>query len=218
MQPRQCVAVPSADNSLESVRPSEFSADPAESSQPWQPEQPTELIAPAPCAGCVLDRERIHLSDRRETSMRCLLSSVVACLFLAGPAGVLAQGPDPSSASDPATANYNKIAQPSVDTTALPGDETPPAPVAAKKTPRLKPQPRARVVISPESAARLLHERAMTQARMRRARIEARKWAGVSLLRPTVADERPAYAADWGVAAGSPWWWSTSSSRLRMQW
>jgi len=150
--------------------------------------------------------------------MRCLLSSVVASLFLAGPVGVFGQEPGPAPADDPATAKYNKTAQPTASTIAQPGDETPSVPTLAKKTPRLKPQPRVRVVISPESAARLLHERAMTQARNRRARIEARKWSGVSLLRPTIADDRPAFAADWGVPAGSPWWWSTSSSRLRMHW
>lgn len=34
--------------------------------------------------------------------------------------------------------------------------------------------------------ARLIQERALSQARQRRARIEMRKWAGVSLLRPDV--------------------------------
>jgi hypothetical protein len=72
--------------------------------------------------------------------------------------------------------------------------------------------------VSPESAARLIHERALTQARMRRARIEARQWAGVSLLRPTLADDRPVFASDWGVPAGSPWWWNTASTRVRLQW
>lgn len=150
--------------------------------------------------------------------MRCLLSSVVAGLFLSGSAGVFAQEPGPATADDPATAKYNKIDQPGGSTIAQPGVETPPAPIPTKKTPRLKPRPQARVVVSPESAARLLHERALMQARMRRARIEARKWAGISLLRPTIADEERPAVADWGVPAGSPWWWASSSSRLRLQW
>jgi hypothetical protein len=126
--------------------------------------------------------------------MRCLLSSVAACLLLSGSARAFAQD------ADPATSKYEKSGSTAV----------------TKKVPRLRSQPR--VVVSPESAARLIHERAMMQARMRRARIEARHCSGVSLMRPWVADvERPA-AADWSVPAGSPWWWTSSSSRLRLQW
>ncbi len=79
--------------------------------------------------------------------MRCLLSSVVACVLLADVSGAFAQ--------DTAAKDDNQTA--------------PTSQPVAKKTPRLRAATRpTRIVVSPESAARLLHERAMLQARMRR--------------------------------------------------
>ena len=82
-----------------------------------------------------------------------------------------------------------------------------------KKTPARQ----IRVGLPPETSARLMHERAMMQARSRRARIESRKWAGISLMRPNVRIGWPSFM-EWGALGSSPWRWGSGGSQLRLQW
>lgn len=61
-------------------------------------------------------------------------------------------------------------------------------------------------------AARLLHERELRNARNRRARIQTRKWAGKSALRPVYTGEiSPVYSMTW------PYEWSATEN-YRMYW
>lgn len=70
-----------------------------------------------------------------------------------------------------------------------------PAPAAAKS--RRAERPRS------VPAEYLIHQRAVYQARQRLARIELRKWQGVSRLRPAVGSR--AHAADLNGLAYTPW-------------
>ncbi len=81
---------------------------------------------------------------------------------------------------------------------------------AAKKHPRVQP----RVGLPPETVAKLMQQRAMRAAENRRARIESRNWAGVSLLRPNLRPGVPVIVD----GAMSAWWWGMPSVRLRGHW
>ena len=144
------------------------------------------------CAGGTCNWDNDCLTVRREISMRFLLSSTLACVAVACCGNAVAQ--------DKLVFPYEK-----------------PQKVTATKKKRI-PRIQPRIGLAPETVARLIHERAMMQARSRRARIQARKWAGISLLRPTVSPVRPFPSDDWRAPTGSPWWWNSSRSRLRIRW
>lgn len=109
--------------------------------------------------------------------MRILPCSVLFCVFVVSPVALDAQ--DRKSPFD-------------YDTPPFAG-EADRKKTEGKISPRLQP----RYALPAVTTARLIHERALRQARQRRARIEARAWAGQSLLRPNLKTLRP---------AGSDWW------------
>ncbi|MFQ5731256.1 MAG: hypothetical protein ACE5KM_04795 [Planctomycetaceae bacterium] len=78
----------------------------------------------------------------------------------------------------------------------------------AKRTPRL-----SRLSVKRETAAQLIHVRAVHNARQRRARIELRNWKGVSLMRPNMKTIVP--LEGWYLPGG---WWNGPSTHLQMQW
>jgi hypothetical protein len=77
-------------------------------------------------------------------------------------------------------------------------DETP----VAKAAPQPR-QPRLDTARQ-MSAARIIQQRAVRQAEQRRARISARKWRGISLMRPTHVNEGHGYY-DWRFFSGPAW-------------
>lgn len=87
-------------------------------------------------------------------------------------------------------------------------DNTPTVTNVFDETPTLKTvkQPRQPRQESPRqmSAERIIQQRAVRQAEQRRARIEARKWQGISLMRPTHVNAAPGYY-DWRYFSGPAW-------------
>jgi hypothetical protein len=63
------------------------------------------------------------------------------------------------------------------------------------------------------SASELIHERAAFSAKQRTARMEARKWIGVSTARPFVHDSLHRAAFPY---AGLPWWYSSGASDVHV--
>lgn len=73
-------------------------------------------------------------------------------------------------------------------------------------------QPRYKYKVDTSTTGRLLQQKALMQARQRRARIQLRKWAGKSSLRPLMSGERISPAEIDSV--WSPWRW-TSAENIR---
>ena len=103
----------------------------------------------------------------------------------------------------------------SVSSAALAQDESPFAYDATvtktKKTPRL-----SRLNIKRETAAQLLHFRAVESARQRRARMQLRNWKGISLMRPNMKTIVPLEGTY--IPGGWGWGWDYRASNLQMRW
>lgn len=84
-------------------------------------------------------------------------------------------------------------------------------PMPAKTT--TTPKPARKVVPRMSTADRLIQQRAIRQAEERRARIEARQWRGVSLLRPTRRSATGFYS--WYNMEHVSWWgWGPNKKSL----
>jgi len=128
--------------------------------------------------------------------MRILPSSLIACVLLATPAMLTAQDRKvPFDYDKPVFSNGQSANEQPAGTT----------------SPRLSP----RYTMPRSATARLMHERALMQARQRRARIQIRKWTGKSLLRPNLKTLRRTpnhWLWDDGL------WSDALQPRFRFQW